>query len=45
MSEHFELVKYYYDSSLWGINRVQKAVEKDWITVEEYKDITGLDYA
>ena len=45
MSERYELVKYYYDSDLWGINRVQKAVKKSWITAEEYKDITGLDYA
>lgn len=45
MSERYELVKYYYDSGLWRINRVQKAVEKSWITAEEYKDITGLDYA
>ena len=44
MSAHFNLVKGHYDAGRWGIDRVRKAVEKAWITAEEYKDITGLDY-
>ena len=44
MSANFEKVKYYYDNSLWNIDRVKKAVTKGWITEEEYKEITGEDY-
>lgn len=44
MSANFEKVKYYYDNGLWNIDRVKKAVAKGWITVEEYKEITGEDY-
>ena len=50
MSEHFELVKYYYDNYLnhttpsWDLNRVRKAVEKKWITAKEFKTITGEKY-
>lgn len=43
MSDKFEEVKGYYDSGRWGIQRVRDAVGR-WITVEEYKQITGQDY-
>lgn len=43
-SERFELVKDYYDNGLWKKKAVKKAVEKGWITAEEYKEITGKDY-
>lgn len=43
-SEKYEKVKRYYDRGLWSIERVHKAVEKGWITAEEYKEITGEDY-
>lgn len=43
MSNKFDLVKHYYDKKLWSIERVKKAVGK-WITKEEYKLITGIDY-
>lgn len=45
MSKHFKMVKGYYDSGLWGIERVRNAVLKGWITAEEYKIITGEDFA
>lgn len=43
MSPKFELVKRYYDTGLWGIDRVYNAVSK-WITSEEYYEITGEKY-
>lgn len=43
MSKKFELVKQYYESGLWSIERVHNAVGK-WITAEEYEIITGQPY-
>ena len=43
-SQRFEEVKWYYDHRLWTINRVRKAVEKSWITAEEFTEITGENY-
>ena len=40
----FELVKSYYNKGLWNITRVKNAVVKNWITKEQYKEITGEDY-
>lgn len=41
----FEKVKYYYDNGLWNISRVRNAVVKNWITAEEFEEITGESYA
>jgi hypothetical protein len=30
---------------LWSIERVRNAVVKEWITAEEFKEITGEQYA
>lgn len=43
-SKNFNKVKQYYDNRLWGIERVREAVVKNWITPEEFKEITGEDY-
>lgn len=43
-SVNYAKVKSYYDRGLWNLARVKKAVEKGWITEEEYKEITGNDY-
>lgn len=40
----FEKVKNHYDNGLWNIERVKNAVVKDWITPEQFKEITGYDY-
>ena len=40
----FELVKTFYDKGLWSITRVKNAVVKNWITEEQFKEITGEDY-
>ena len=43
-SPKYNIVKEYYDKGLWDIKRVRKAVEKNWITKEEYTEITGEVY-
>lgn len=45
MKTKFEKVKIYYDNGLWGIDRVRNAVVKNWITAEEFEEITGEPYA
>ena len=36
MSKKFEKVKRYYDEGLWSKRQVHDAVDKGWITPEEY---------
>ena len=43
-SKKFNTVKKYYDAGLWKIKRVRDAVEKGWITAEEFYEITGEQY-
>ena len=43
-SEKFEIVKGYYDSGKWKKKAVRNAVTKEWITAEEYAEITGEPY-
>lgn len=40
----YDIVKDYYDKGLWSEYRVRMAVEKGWITAEEYEEITGSKY-
>ena len=47
MLEHsakFETVKRYYVLKVWNETRVRNAVEKSWITPEEFEEITGKSY-
>lgn len=44
-SKHYATVKRYYERKLWSKARVHKAVECKWITADEYKEITGEEYA
>lgn len=39
MSNKYNLVKKYYDSGFWTKEMVFNAVEKNWITIKEYKII------
>ena len=39
----FKKVKEYYEKHMWSIDMVHEAVDK-WITKEEYKEITGVDF-
>lgn len=41
MSKKYKTVKNFYDRGLWSIARVRNAVEKNWITEEEFYFITG----
>ena len=40
----FDKVKRYYDAGLWNAGRVRNAVNKGWITAEQYAEITGENY-
>lgn len=44
MSIMFNRIKQYYSSGKWSKTAVKKAVERGWITAEEYKEITGEGY-
>lgn len=44
MSKKFEKVKKYFEHGLWNEERVANAVLKGWITVEEFREITGVNY-
>jgi hypothetical protein len=40
----YDKVKNFYGNGLWGISRVRDAVEKNWITPEQFSEITGELY-
>ena len=44
-SPKFYLVKGYYDEGKWGKKAVKNAVGRNWITSDEYQEITGEVYA
>lgn len=44
MSPKFNKVKNYYDKGLWNLTMVRNAVVKNWITAEEFEQITGEPY-
>ena len=41
----FEKVKFNYDAGLWSKPMVKMAVKKGVITKEQYREITGEEYA
>lgn len=41
----FEMIKKNYDKKLWNIAMVKVAVKKGIITKEQFKEITGEEYA
>lgn len=43
-SEKFDTVMTYYRRKLWTIKQVRNAVVKNWITPEEFQEITGETY-
>lgn len=45
MSEKFDYVNECYSYGFWTEYQVKKAVKKNWITPEEFKSITGNEYA
>ena len=44
MSPKYLKVKKYYDEGLWSVRKVHDAVDKGWITEEEFEKITGEEY-
>ena len=44
MSKKYKIVKDFFDRGLWKINRVKDAVKMEWITIEEFGEITGENY-
>ena len=44
MSKKFKLVKRFFDAGMWNAEMVYNAVAKEWITAEEYEEITGEKY-
>lgn len=44
MSSKFERLKGYYDAGFWTKEMLHNAVDKNWITAEEYQSITGETY-
>ena len=40
----YQRVKEYYREGYWTLNMTRNAVVKKWITVEQFKEITGHDY-
>lgn len=43
-SRHFLKVKGYWQTGLWSDARVRHAVLKNWITEQEYTEITGKTF-
>ena len=41
MSKKYDKVKKYFEDGLWNEERVANAVLKGWITIEEFREITG----
>lgn len=40
----YRVVKRYYNMRLFSLEKVKQSVTVKWITVDEYKEITGQDY-
>lgn len=43
-SEKFEKVKRFYALKVWNETRVRNSVKMNWITEEEFTEITGKEY-
>lgn len=43
-SEHYDKIKRYYALKMWNESRVRNAVRRNWITEEEFTEITGKAY-
>ncbi len=43
-SKNYNKVKRFYSMKMWDEEKVRNAVKMNWITADEYKEITGKDY-
>lgn len=44
MSDKYELVKRYYNLGVWSEERIRNAVDKGWITKDEFLAICRKEY-
>ncbi len=42
---NYKRIKYYFQNNLWTVEMVKMAVRKGIITKEQFKEITGQEYA
>lgn len=40
----FDKIKDFYDTGFWSLELVRISVKVEWITKDEYKLITGMDF-
>ena len=43
-SSNYNKIKRYFALGVWNVGRVRDAVEKSWITIAEFEEITGTTY-
>lgn len=43
-SKNYQKVKTYYNMKMWDEGRVRNAVKMNWITEDEFYEITGRKY-
>ena len=43
-SKKYETVKKWYSKGIWTVDMVRNAVIKEWITADEFTEITGQEY-
>lgn len=43
-SKNYDKVKLWYNMKLWNETRVRNAVVMNWITKEEFLEVTGNEY-
>lgn len=43
-SKHYKKLKIYFQRGLWNVTRMRNAVDKMWITISEFEEITGISY-
>lgn len=41
----FDVIQWFYSEGLWTADQIKDAVQLGKITAEQYKEITGEDYA
>lgn len=44
-SKNYDKVKQYYNMGMWNEHRVRNAVKMNWITEDEFEEITGKSYS
>ena len=44
-SEKYDMIKTFYMRKMWDEKKVRDAVVKGWITADEFKQITRIEYS